>query len=736
MKSTRTYRLPVILLAAIMVFCVLPIAASAAIVLNQTYQYDATNEARITYFSGNAEVGNVADLDPNKKSTMQISVPDSAYLPQNGDGMTVVSVPANVIVSESDAAACESSSVTCTYDAENKKLVFKWKSTVQAGFTAKLTITPNADPEMPDVSGNKYIVIKNKNTNETLQYVGMTAVIKTIDNTSRFVAKVGEVVDGKFFCNSTELTTWNIQRKQGDWYSISTNGQYLNYGNNGNHVSLTGTPQYFRYMKDGAGMQFVAYSSKGEKNYLNNKSNDYNKGIQASTWNDQQIMLMSRLEASGNEAFVSFNVNGGSADKNLKIVKTEKGQEVTIPNYSGTKSGNKFMGWALISNIKTNTYYRVYKPGETYTADSSMTTFYAVWSSTAGEEVQFGLRMDGQIPEEPAQYSLSQYSTYHSYIKNDTIDAVWTIDLSVSGKTIEGNHLKNAVTENLKSLPSDDEIKKMNPDYDPETMYVHWYIMKYAGRWKVDGVILRREEHASIRYSSNVEEAERTGMKNLPTTYQTTIGNTITVGMGTNGKVMADPTYPEHIFLGWNTAEDGSGITYKNGDTVTVEDGITFYAQWEEIKKYQVSYELEGAPDGILIPETLSYEENGKVTIANAPERDGYIFSGWMINGEKIEGSFEMPANDVSITGTYYGPIKVNIKSDWPEDRTGYEGAKITLTAVPDGPEGLEYIYEWRYLGANNEWVVVPNANEITYTYRLNSETSNRVWRVMIIGVK
>lgn len=731
MKSTRTYRLPVILLAAIMVFCVLPIAASAAIVLNQTYQYDATSEARITYFSGNAEVGNVADLDPNKKSTMQISVPDSAYLPQNGDGMTVVSVPANVIVSESDAAACESSSVTCTYDAENKKLVFKWKSTVQAGFTAKMTITPNAERQMADVSGNKVIVIYNNNDKANLRYVGITAEIKKIDNVNRFVARVGEVTDGQFFTNSGAVAVWSIQRKCGDWYSISTNGKYLNYGNNGNHVSLTDTPQYFRYMEDGAGMQFVAYSSKGEKYYLNNKSKSVDKGIQASTYNDQYIILANRAKYT-----VSFNVNGGSADSSLTEINTERGWTITLPEYSGTRSGYKFMGWALVNNIKNNVYYKIYKPGETYTIEGNKTVFYAVWSYTAGEKVQFGIRLDGQIPEEPAQYAVSQYSKDHLYYEKNTIDAVWTIDLSVSGKTIEGNHVKNAVTDNVKVLPTDDEIKSIYPSYDPETMYVHWYIMKYAGMWKVDGVILHREERAWIKYSSNVTDEERKTMKNLPTTYQATVGTTITIGLGTDGKVMADPTYQDHLFLGWNTAEDGSGTTYKNGDKVTVEDGITLYAQWQDTKKYEVSYELEGAPEGVLAPVPVLYEANGEVTIADAPERDGYIFSGWKINGETVEGTFEMPTNDVSITGTYYGPIKVNIKSDWPEDRTGYEGAKITLTAVPDGPEGLDYIYEWRYLGANNEWVVVPNANEITYTYTLNSETSNRVWRVMIIGVK
>ena len=36
-----------------------------------------------------------------------------------------------------------------------------------------------------------------------------------------------------------------------------------------------------------------------------------------------------------------------------------------------------------------------------------------------------------------------------------------------------------------------------------------------------------------------------------------------------------------YTFTGWNTKQDGSGVSYAAGDTFTLEDHIVLYAQWE-----------------------------------------------------------------------------------------------------------------------------------------------------------
>lgn len=733
MKNKSSYRLPAILLAVILAMSVIMTSASAGNVftLNMGYKYDATESASITYVSGGASVSSVSEMNPNKTNSIIITVPDSDELPQNGNGVTVVTVPDYVTVTAADANACSSDDVTCEYRPNANQVAFKWSGEVKAGFTAEIPVTPNAPATMPDVSGNKVLVVKSN-----LGLVVTQASTKNnVVGANILQAVVGQLMDGRIYASGTEVTVWHIERLTGDWYSISNNGLYITFGNDGSNISLTGTPCYFLYANEGGGSQFIGFSATGEKYYLNNKSHKLENGIRASTWNDQHVELYSKLETNGSEALVSFNANGGSAAPDPIL--TEKGNSITLPAYNGSRSGNKFMGWALTNDVKVNTYYRIYQPGETFAVTDSKVTIYAVWSSLTAGKAQFGIRLDGTIPDEPAQYGTSSYTPEHIVKEGIVKDNIWKVDVDASGKAVEGNHVVNSITANLTTLPTDEEIKSIYSDYDPDTMYIHWYVMKWAsGLWHVDGVVVMRSQEARIRYSANVPNDQKTNIKNVPASYATVIGTELKIGSDANGKQLNTPEYPDHIFEGWTTTEDGSGEVYQNGDSYKATGSVTFYAKWIEIPKYKVLYSLEDAPSGVRIPETMYYEENGVVTLADVEERDGYIFSGWMVNGEKLEGtSFKMPNEAVTITGAYYGPISVRIKSDWPDGKIGYWGAQIKLTAILTGAEGLDCTLQWQYV-KDGEWVDLEGATGMEITYVLNEETSERTWQVLVTDVK
>ena len=107
-----------------------------------------------------------------------------------------------------------------------------------------------------------------------------------------------------------------------------------------------------------------------------------------------------------------------------------------------------------------------------------------------------------------------------------------------------------------------------------------------------------------------------------------------------------------------------------------------------------------------------------------------------MVGEKKAEGeTFTMPADDVIVEGTYYGPIDVDIVSDWKPGQVGYPGAKINLTAVVSGPENLDYDYQWQYQ-SGDEWITIEGATEVTYSYELNAETSGRIWRVTVTDAR
>lgn len=59
------------------------------------------------------------------------------------------------------------------------------------------------------------------------------------------------------------------------------------------------------------------------------------------------------------------------------------------------------------------------------------------------------------------------------------------------------------------------------------------------------------------------------------------------------------PTKEEFVFAGWNTESDGSGTTYKTGDSITVTDDLKLYAQWTEAPSDESS---ENFLDGEIVP--------------------------------------------------------------------------------------------------------------------------------------
>ena len=738
MKNTRNYRLLAILLAVIMAFGVLPVMASAGSVYNPTWIYSYTaGDASFTYASNGNTVGSIAELIPDGTNTMTITVPDNEGLPTDGSGEIVVAVPENVKVTAEDAAACQGAAVSCAYRASMNQLVFKWTGAAQGGFTVTLPITPNAPATREDVSGTYVLVVKNKSGN--LMVVQPTQQI--IDGVNRLTTVQGSLDNGLIYRAGTDLPEWKITRHTGDWYSISYNGQYLDYGTKGNNISFSSEPAYYLYTKIGAGNQFVGFAEDGTKYFLNNKSNKENLGIQASTYDDQCVQLYSAMKSNTTHALVKFSTNGGSASDALKPLMVEKGSSITLPEYNGTKSGNKFLGWATKSNLKVNTYTEIYKPGATFEVESDGVSLYAVWSSTTPEKVQFGIRTDGEIPDEPAQYDVGYYSKEHIYKEAAVVDKKWIVDTNAAGKPIEGNHVVNSITKNLNVLPTDAELQSIYPAYDPETMYVHWYVLKYAGQWKVDGVIVNRPQESpvyEVRYDAGVATENKKNIKNIPTTYRVDGGSSVKVGTGSDQKPMKTPEYPEYIFKGWNTAKDGTGQSFQSGDSITVESDVVFYAQWEKIPKYKLEFKLNNATDNAVaeLPTTAEYKEDNTIQLPAENERKGYLFSGWMANGEKIEGNtYTMPAEDVEITGTYYGPIDVDIVSDWPNDKIPYEGAIITLTALPSPKDKYEYTYQWQY-DDQGEWANVEGATGKTYTYTLDEETSGRIWRVIITDAK
>ena len=123
-------------------------------------------------------------------------------------------------------------------------------------------------------------------------------------------------------------------------------------------------------------------------------------------------------------------------------------------------------------------------------------------------------------------------------------------------------------------------------------------------------------------------------------------------GNGGSGSIQAQTvTYGEHTFVfadnaftrdgysftGWNTAADGSGITYQPGvtltDDLTVVNGaeITLYAQWSG-NTFKIAYNVGGIGTALMTTNNVVMDGNA-VTLRTrtTATKDGatYVFKGW-----------------------------------------------------------------------------------------------------------
>lgn len=131
--------------------------------------------------------------------------------------------------------------------------------------------------------------------------------------------------------------------------------------------------------------------------------------------------------------------------------------------------------------------------------------------------------------------------------------------------------------------------------------------------------------------------------------------------------VAPQPAKAHYRFTVWTTNPDGTGDSYKPGETVTsIPENTTLYPQWEA--KHVLRYDMNGG-DG-------QYEDSDLPADVSdtAPTRDGYEFDGWMIDGVKVDSgnTVEDNGSDVTVVAQWT-PVRQDVtptKPDTPKNDT------------------------------------------------------------------
>ena len=141
-------------------------------------------------------------------------------------------------------------------------------------------------------------------------------------------------------------------------------------------------------------------------------------------------------------------------------------------------------------------------------------------------------------------------------------------------------------------------------------------------------------------------------------------------------------------------ATDDTVYTFKGWTPALsiVTGNVTYTAQFDEITKHTVSYELAGGTPAI---DSAKYAAGDVVTTpATVPTKTGYVFTGWLASFENktvnAYGSFTMPNTDVTLTAQWRVAITGNvyIPAMNPEHGTHEEPYSAQLTAKKDNAYG------------------------------------------------
>ena len=210
-----------------------------------------------------------------------------------------------------------------------------------------------------------------------------------------------------------------------------------------------------------------------------------------------------------------------------------------------------------------------------------------------------------------------------------------------------------------------------------------------------DGVIVYQATiaDACMRYTVNFDPTD-TYTGSAVTGTGTMTSQSIYEGVATtlNSNTFTAPTGYE--FVGWNTAQDGSGTTYANGASVTdlalAGESVTLYAMWSDCPS-SICYRADSDEvEGTMGRQPINDGETATLFPSNY-SRDGYGFAGWSNVADYAtnpDAEFYGPMEDITIpAGTALRGL--NLHAVWIESAGDLQDAtKVAELCGSGGTDG------------------------------------------------
>ncbi len=271
---------------------------------------------------------------------------------------------------------------------------------------------------------------------------------------------------------------------------------------------------------------------------------------------------------------IKFDSNGGSG--NMEDISTLQSKDIQLTSNSFTRTGYTFIGWNTKADGSGTTYY----DEQNISIDSDI-TLYAQWTSlyTITFNANGG---SGSMSPKIVSVGSSIYLPINTFTRSSYDFVDWNTNADGSGVSY---------TNGQRITPSRNI-----------TLYAQWK---------------KKEAYYTITFNANGGSGSISSK---------------TVSAGYSVSLPANTfTRSGYEFVGWNTNEDGYGVSYTNGQNITPSGNITLYAQWKKKDVYYTITFNSNGGSGSMSSNTVRAGSSFYLPI-NTLTRSGYEFVGWNTN--------------------------------------------------------------------------------------------------------
>ena len=420
---------------------------------------------------------------------------------------------------------------------------------------------------------------------------------------------------------------------------------------------------------------------------------DYNGNIVSSLEMPQEDVRLNAVWQV-NSYNVSYETN---CEVEIKSHEAEFGSSLAAPTEPLTKEGYSFVGWTLNGEIVDFDKFTVPAKDITLVAEWKINSYKVTFvaEEITSEVVEYNSEITYPIVQKEghtfSHWTVGGQETTLTHVPAHDVEFVAVFTPNKYNVTFKAEGMENKVVE----LTYGDEVKLADLVANPEVEGKHFLYWTLEGQ-SVETYVMTTEEVEFVaefglneyklvivnntttivdvvKYQSEVklpEPEEKVGytftgwqssVGEVPTTmpasdveitavyeankYTLTYdveGTLITVEYATDEKieVIADPEKVGYTFVGWFIEDDRANLTIMPAYDVTVTAKFS-------INAYTLSYVVDGVEY-----EKVVYEYNEEITAPADPEKEGYDFIGWALEGEVVEIK-NMPANDVELVALF-----------------------------------------------------------------------------------